>query len=85
VRRYELIGEQGTAVWDHLRGTLELNGERLVEQADRNRLFIALMQHFLRCVAGEDTPAVGVRDADASLRIALAAKRSMKTGSSVVP
>jgi predicted dehydrogenase len=85
VRRYELIGEHGTAVWDHLRGTLELNGERLVEQADRNRLFISLAQHFLRCVAGEDTPAVGVRDADASLRIALAAKRSMETGRSVVP
>ena len=85
VRRYEVIGERGTAVWDHVRGTLELNDELLVEQADRNHLFISLARHFLRCVAGEEKPAVGIRDAEASLRIALAAKRSIEMGSSAAP
>ena len=85
VRRYELVGEQATAVWDHVRGTLELDGETLVEHADRNALFVEEARHFLACVAGHETPAVGVRDAAASLRIALAAKRSIESGSPVTP
>ncbi len=85
VRRYELVGERATAVWDHVRGTLAVDGDVLVEQPERNELFLAELRHFLACVAGEETPAVGVRDAEASLRIALAAKRSIETGGPIAP
>ena len=89
VRRYEVIGERATAVWDHRLGTLAIEGrkgsEALVGQHDRNELFLDELRHFLACVEGRETPVVGVREGAASLRIALAAKRSLETGQVVVP
>jgi predicted dehydrogenase len=84
-RQYEVVGERGTAVWDHVRGTLALDGQTLLAQADRDRLFLDEARHFLACIAGDETPVVGIRDAEASLRIALAAKQSIASGGPVAP
>jgi len=47
---------------------------------DRNRLFLDELQHFLACVDGKQSPLIPVRDGAQSLRVALAAQRSLSTG-----
>ena len=50
---------------------------------DRNQMFIDEMEHFLRVCRGHDKPRVGLEDAAASLRMALAAKKSMTDQTSI--
>lgn len=85
-RTLQIVGESGTILADLLAPRLQVyrNGT-LSEDADfagfsRGAMFVAEMQHFLRCVAGEDEPAVSVRDGSHSLAMALAARRSLATG-----
>lgn len=90
VRTCEILGENGKIVWDYNQKTV---GVRRADQAapevhsfadlDRNQLFLDVAKHFLACVARTETPVVGVRDGANSLRIALAAKRSLETGTVV--
>ena len=47
---------------------------------DRNRMFIEEIRRFLECIAGTAEPTVPIRDAAASLAMALAAKKSIETG-----
>ena len=90
VRRYEVVGEEGRAVWDYLGGELRLTAAGgAVETVSytgiaRNDLFRDELRHFLDCVAGKALPVVGVRDGAASMRIALAARRSLETGEAVI-
>ncbi len=46
----------------------------------RNELFMSEMKHFLDCIAGRVSPVVSLRDGAQSLRMALAARRSLETG-----
>jgi predicted dehydrogenase len=46
----------------------------------RNQLFLDELRHFLACVNGEEQHLVDIREGAQSLRIALAAKESLKTG-----
>ena len=84
-----MIVEHAVAVWDHGQGTLTVESpdgsELLVTHHDRNELFLEELRHFLACVAGREQPVVGVHEGAASLRIALAAKRSLQTGAAAVP
>jgi predicted dehydrogenase len=50
---------------------------------ERNRMFLDEAQHFLDCVRGRARPAVPLADGIAVLRLALAVKRSMRTGRTV--
>lgn len=50
---------------------------------ERNQLFMDELKHFLACVAGDETPAVPLREAAPSLRMALAARESLRTGLAV--
>ena len=45
----------------------------------RNQLFLDEMNHFLSCIRGEEIPLVSIRDGAQSLRMAFAAKESMRT------
>jgi hypothetical protein len=47
-------------------------------------MFLSAMQHFLRCMAGEEEPVVNLRDGSQSLAMALAARESLDTGQVVV-
>lgn len=90
VRTYEVIGEDGKAVWDHYAGTVTLQraaSEPEVRSVaiDRNELFLDELRHFLACIEGSESPVVDLRAGVDSLRIALAAKRSLETGDVVVP
>lgn len=85
VRVYELIGEDAKAVWDAHAGTLTVTpagGEPNVLDVavDRNDLFLDQLRHFLACVRGDEQPVVDLAAGVDSLRIALAAQRSLETG-----
>lgn len=86
-RSCEVIGDAGK-MWIDLRQpsvTLIDEAGRTVESTEfpefhRNQLFLDEMRHFLACLEGGETPRVSVRDGLQSLKIALAAKRSLATG-----
>ena len=50
------------------------------EGLEWNQLFIDQLSHFLDCLEGKAAPVVSAREGAQSLRMALAAKRSMETG-----
>jgi predicted dehydrogenase len=86
-RTCQVIGDAGKILLDFhalkvnvfdARG--ELSGARTFEGFQRNQLFIDVLNHFLACVEGKEKPVVSVRDGAESLKIALAAKRSIETG-----
>jgi predicted dehydrogenase len=87
-RTYEVLGEQGTAVWDYHGGDLRVTtpgGEQResFRGLDRNELFLDELRHFLACVEGRERPLVGLSEGADSLRVALAARRSLETGTIV--
>ena len=53
------------------------------EGFQRNQMFLDELRHFLECLQGKQTPLVTMRDGAQSLRMALAAKESLTTGSVV--
>jgi predicted dehydrogenase len=88
-RRLRIVGDEGKVVADLLAPRLEVfrQGE-LVEDARfegfvRNDMFLDEMRHFLDCVAGRASPVVSLRDGAVSLRMAMAALRSIETGAPV--
>ncbi len=86
VRRCEVIGEAGVADWDSYGNTLTVvpsEGEPRVTGFagfERNQLFLDELRHFLACLRGEEQPVVDLPAGIETLRIALAAKRSLETG-----
>ena len=52
---------------------------RSYEGFARNEMFVIELRHFLECVRGNERPLVDLREAEASLRVALAAERSLRT------
>ncbi len=89
-RSLHIIGDGGSIVADLLAPRLQVyrDGELVEEQTfagfTRSDMFLAEMQHFLRCVAGEDVPAVSLRDGSQSLAMALAARESLASGNVVM-
>lgn len=90
VRRHEVVGNDGTIVADFLRPEVLVTdastGETTTHQFagfQRNDMFVDELKHFLACVGGDATPPVGLREARQSLRVALAAHRSIETGTAV--
>jgi predicted dehydrogenase len=90
VRMFKIVGDSGYAEIDllanHLR-VYDAEGE-LCEQDDfigfvRNDMFLAQTKHFLDCLVGGTRPLVDLHDGLQSLRLALAALRSLKEGREV--
>ncbi len=86
-RNLQIIGDAGKILVDLRTSSIEVfnqAGQLCEEQAwsgfQRNQLFIDELNHFLACVAGQEKPMVSLRDGAQSLRMALAAKKSMTTG-----
>ncbi|HEY7514382.1 MAG TPA: Gfo/Idh/MocA family oxidoreductase, partial [Vicinamibacteria bacterium] len=90
VRVCEILGEQGRIVLDFDQATVDdLRPDGTADQFAapefrRNDMFVAELRHFLACLRGEESPRVGIRDGAASVRMALAARRSLTTGQPVV-
>ena len=86
-RTCQVIGNDGTIMVDFRAVTVEVfdtqgrSIERTVTEGfDRNQLFLEQTQHFLDCVDKQEQPLVSIYDGAQSLRIALAAKRSLLEG-----
>jgi predicted dehydrogenase len=86
-RTCEVIGEEGRAEIDfHALSARVVDasgrpGEsRSFAGFERNQLFLDELGHFLACVRGEESPIVGIGEGARSLRMALAARESIKTG-----
>lgn len=71
-RKCSIITENGNLFWDYFSPPIE-----------RNPLFLDEVGHFLKCLAGTEVPEVSLLDAVDTLKIALAAKESMRTGKMV--
>lgn len=90
VRCFKIVGDAGYAEIDLLANRLRVYGAEgeLSEENDfpgfvRNDMFLAQARHFLDCVNGLATPQVSLHDGLQSLRLALAALRSLKEGREV--
>jgi len=90
VRKLRVVGDSGKAEVDLLHNSLTVYGEQGEKSMDtvfhgfaRNDMFMRQMEHFVACIRGEALPRVDLRAGVQSLRMALAAKRSMAAGSPV--
>lgn len=90
VRSFKIVGDAGYAELDLLNNRLRVYDTDgvLCEQDDfegfvRNDMFLAQARHFLDCVQTGATPVVSLHDGLQSLRLALAARRSLEQGREV--
>jgi predicted dehydrogenase len=84
VQRCQIVGESGMIRADLRAPLLQIfdgNGGlvecRSFDGYNRNDVFVKELTHFFACLAGREAPAVTLRDAARSLRVALAIKESM--------
>jgi predicted dehydrogenase len=86
-RSCHIIGEEGTIRWDYVKGRVcyYSASEGRWHTYDNpsgwelNQVYLDEMRHFLRCLAGEEQPAVDLAWGKHVLEIALAAKLSAET------
>ncbi len=83
----EIAGDAGKARYDYYAQQVEFwdmeTRTREVlhfDKFDRNEMFLDEIRHFLACVRGEEKPIVSLRDGFDSMKIALAADASLKSG-----
>jgi predicted dehydrogenase len=81
-RSCKLIGEEGTITWSYPEKKVKLytaatkKWQETDIQFEPNEMYIAEMKHFIRCVKGEEKPAVDGATGQRVLEIALATKKS---------
>jgi predicted dehydrogenase len=80
-RRCRIVGSAGTLEWDYFAGEVRVYDAQArawttekQSPFERNDMYRLEMAHFLDCLAGRAQPAVGLREAAASLEVALAAR-----------
>jgi predicted dehydrogenase len=87
-RSCQLIGEEGTILWDFSDKQVKVYSAKtkewqlLPEEADydTNQMYVDEMKHFLQCLEGKAEPTQDVNAGKRVLEIALAAKQSAETG-----
>jgi predicted dehydrogenase len=86
-RTCEVIGDKGKISWDFEIGVRVYSATtkswRTIANPPNwqtNQMYLEEMRHFLRCLAGEEKPALDVFDGRRVLEIALAAKSSAESG-----
>ena len=89
-RTCEIVGDGGRVRYDYYAKQVEHSDTAtrtvVVERFDafdRCQLFRDELRHFLACVRGEERPVVDLREGARSLRVALAAAESLRTGQAV--
>lgn len=84
-----ILGDQGEVRIDLLAGTLQMiDSERRVQSSgwdnlDVNEMYVDELKHFLKCLAGEETPAQDIAAGTEVVLVALAAKTSAATGQAI--
>jgi predicted dehydrogenase len=84
----EIVGTKGTVRWDNADGRVQVFGAETdhwkifspPENFERNDLFLAEMRHFLQVIRGEVRSICDLEDGIASLRLAVSALESARTG-----
>jgi predicted dehydrogenase len=92
-RGCQVIGDEGTIEWDFARGETRWYSARtgtwrtfsVPRGWEPNDMYVDELRHFLACLAGGERPALDLWEAARVLRVALAAKRSERTGRAVAP
>jgi predicted dehydrogenase len=92
VRYCRVFGDRGTLVCDAIKNRLDLyNAEDATwstlydnHALQRNSMYVAQLEHFVRCVQGEAEPIVSGSDGRLVLQLVLAAKSSANTGRSEI-
>lgn len=86
-RKCSIIGEEGKIFWDYYSDQVDLytTGKEQWESFQfpdfqRNEMFLDEIRHFAACLEGRERPVVDINEGLRSLRIALAAKRSLESG-----
>lgn len=87
-RNCEVIGTEGTVLWDGLSGQTQIYSSSTKTWTDisppdsitPNDMYMAELRHFLSCVRRMDTPIVDGDDGRAALRLAIAAETSSQQG-----
>lgn len=87
-RTCHIIGDEGTIRWDYGAGEVRLySGATRQHEVFRNppgwepnTMYVDELQHFLRCLAGEEAAALDVFEGARVLEVALAAKEAAATG-----
>jgi predicted dehydrogenase len=85
-RNCELIGDRGSIVWSYSEALVKVYSARnkkwrVIEVgSDPNEMYVQEVEHFLRCVRGEEKPLIDGKEGKKTLEIALAAKKSAETG-----
>ena len=90
-RRYEVYGEQGTAIWDMREGKVDLfttargRWQSLPYDSnyDLNTMYLREIQHFLACVAQRKPTILPLESGAEAVRMALAAARSSAAGRTI--
>jgi predicted dehydrogenase len=90
-RACRIVGTEGTLTWDGVDHRTRIFTAASGSWTDlftggpdeRDKMYVAELEHFLACVAGRRTPAVTGHDGRRVLEIALAAKRSSASGQAV--
>lgn len=87
VRGCRIIGDAGRIDVDLGQATFTIrgqNGEVLANENcdnfNRNEIFVAEMKHFLACIEGRENSCIPAEEGIKSLRVAFAAKESLRTG-----
>ena len=89
--RFEIIGSQGTLMWDAVDNIVRLykapDGNWTTFPVpggfERNDMFLDEMRHFLAVARGEEAPSCTLADGERVLRLALAALESSLTGRAI--
>jgi predicted dehydrogenase len=91
-RKYRIVGEKAVVEWDYFSNFLRIIDAETRQASEigfpgfeRNQMFIDETKHFIACVQGKETPVANFGDGVRSLRLALAAKESIRTGQVVNP
>ncbi len=87
-RSCQLIGEEGTILWDFNDRQVKVYSARTKEwqvfpedpDYDINQMYMEEMKHFIQCLEGKAKPMQNINAGKRILQIALAAKESTKTG-----
>lgn len=88
-RNCEIRGEEGSIIWSYPDRFVKIYSARSKRWrafnvgGERNEMYVREMKHFLKCVQRKEKPLVDGIDGKKALEIALAAKKSAKTGKKV--
>ena len=87
-RSCEIIGDNGSILWDINESSVKLYDANKKEwkqfktpkEYNMNQTYINELLHFINCIEGKEKPLIDITEGIDALKIALAAKKSAKTG-----